>query len=330
MINFRYHLVSLVAVFLALAVGIVAGSTVIRESLVASLEANVRSAERRLDEVQQRNSDLEARLEEQAELQSQLDAEGPDVFLDGALAGTPVLFFTTDGTDGAPLDDLRRSVVSADGRVAGTVQLRDKLALEDPADVAALREVLGSTATDPDALRAELAERLGRLLTSLAWPGDQGGTTGDESVTPVNLGATQEALLDLLGDLETTGFVRLDGIDEGLALDDVRVLAYSGEGASLDDSLVLYPLLGDLADPDEPAAVAVEATAPDAEAPRGSFVGEARLDNDLRNGLSTVDDGEGFAGWAAAVLALAQLSDGRIGHYGIGEGAQRLLPAPAP
>lgn len=326
MINFRYHLVSLVAVFLALAVGIVAGSTVIRESLVSSLEANVRSAERRLDEVQATNSELEARLDERDERDAQRDEEGPDVFLGGRLAGTPVLFVTAEGVDGEPLDQMKRSVESADGRVAGVVTLRDKLALTEPDDVGALRAVLGSAATDPDELRAELAERLSRLVRGLAWPA--GPDDADEAVTPTDLGPTQEALADLLRDLETTGFVALDDVDAAPALDGVRLLAYSGAGATLDDELLLFPLLEELADADQPLVVAVESTDPGGEVPRGSFVGKARLDNDLREGLSTVDDAEGFDGWAAAVLAMEWLDDAEIGHYGIGEGAQSLLPPP--
>ena len=54
-----------------------------------------------------------------------------------------------------------------------------------------------------------------------------------------------------------------------------------------------------------------------------------RGDRRLRERLSTVDDAQVFAGWAATVLALDDLSRGRVGHYGVGDGAQRLLPAPA-
>ena len=38
MLNFRFHVVSLVAVFLALAIGIIMGSTVIDRALVDTLE----------------------------------------------------------------------------------------------------------------------------------------------------------------------------------------------------------------------------------------------------------------------------------------------------
>ena len=53
-----------------------------------------------------------------------------------------------------------------------------------------------------------------------------------------------------------------------------------------------------------------------------------RDDENLRDRVSTVDDLETFAGWASVVLALEQLAFGQTGHYGVGDGADRLLPAP--
>ena len=46
----------------------------------------------------------------------------------------------------------------------------------------------------------------------------------------------------------------------------------------------------------------------------------------LRELISTVDTLEHFEGFAAVVLALADLSDGTVGHYGLDESASRLLP----
>ena len=48
MISFRYHVISIAAVFLALVLGIVAGSTVVPGPLVDSLRANIKTADRNL------------------------------------------------------------------------------------------------------------------------------------------------------------------------------------------------------------------------------------------------------------------------------------------
>ena len=46
MISFRYHLVSIVAVFLALGLGILAGTTVINQQVVKGLKSRTKAAER--------------------------------------------------------------------------------------------------------------------------------------------------------------------------------------------------------------------------------------------------------------------------------------------
>ena len=61
MINFRYHLVSLVAVFLALAIGIIAGSTVIKESILDQTQQNLDNAEKNLKDLEDSNNKLKAR-----------------------------------------------------------------------------------------------------------------------------------------------------------------------------------------------------------------------------------------------------------------------------
>ena len=58
MIDFRYHVVSLVAVFLALAVGIVLGAGPLREELSTTLEEQVA-------ELRQERSELRAELEDE-------------------------------------------------------------------------------------------------------------------------------------------------------------------------------------------------------------------------------------------------------------------------
>ena len=50
MISLRYHIVSLVAVFLALALGIVVGSTVLQEGTVSALRATSQEVRQRSEE----------------------------------------------------------------------------------------------------------------------------------------------------------------------------------------------------------------------------------------------------------------------------------------
>ena len=58
MIDFRYHLVSIIAVFLALAIGIVVGSTALQPAVESGLRATEGLLHRRIDQVTQNNTAL--------------------------------------------------------------------------------------------------------------------------------------------------------------------------------------------------------------------------------------------------------------------------------
>src|ERR687898_2762288 len=83
MVTFRFYLVSLVAVFLALAMGVVVGSTLIDRAIVDRLDRSVESVSDRLDRQQDENAELRQELEE---LRGYADSTAPAV-VDGALDG---------------------------------------------------------------------------------------------------------------------------------------------------------------------------------------------------------------------------------------------------
>ena len=64
MINFRFHIASLIAVFLALAIGVVMGSTVIDRAIVDGLRDRINTAEKNSNQVRSDNSKLRAQIDE--------------------------------------------------------------------------------------------------------------------------------------------------------------------------------------------------------------------------------------------------------------------------
>src|ERR1700712_1176594 len=60
MINFRFHIASLIAVFLALALGVVMGSTVIDRAIVDGLRDRINTVEKNRDAERAENSQLKA------------------------------------------------------------------------------------------------------------------------------------------------------------------------------------------------------------------------------------------------------------------------------
>ena len=62
MINLRYHIVSITAVFLALGIGVAMGSTLIQRATIDTLENRLDDQKQRLEETDAENERLEAEL----------------------------------------------------------------------------------------------------------------------------------------------------------------------------------------------------------------------------------------------------------------------------
>src|SRR5207302_10817979 len=96
MINFRFHLASLIAVFLALAIGIVMGSTVVKEATVKGLRAEIHRVERSSNARQRENSALKSQVND---LQAYVRGSVPHS-VPGSLSGVTVAIVAVRGVDG--------------------------------------------------------------------------------------------------------------------------------------------------------------------------------------------------------------------------------------
>ena len=86
MIDFRYHLVSLIAVFLAIALGIVIGTTALNGQILDDLESQVDALETDKRSLEDRSQTLQSRVDSTDQFQA---AVAP-ALVEGALAGTTV------------------------------------------------------------------------------------------------------------------------------------------------------------------------------------------------------------------------------------------------
>src|SRR5690625_2878711 len=120
MINLRYHIVSITAVFLALAIGLALGSTLIQRGIVDTLETRLDELGERLDRTDGENADLRDEISDRDDFDRQV-AESRDPLLAGHLADQPVLMIAMQGTDSDTLDEIRRSLRSANALVSGTL-----------------------------------------------------------------------------------------------------------------------------------------------------------------------------------------------------------------
>jgi len=339
MINFRYHLVSLTGVFLVLALGIILGASVVDSGAVDGLRGQLGSVKADVDRVDQQNAALRRDLDGWNQFATKA---GPGV-LSGRLQGVPVLLLGMRGIDAEPVADLRDDLLSADARVQGTVWLTSKLQLDNVEDTQALSTAFGLASADAEVVRQAVFNRLATELVAADEPSRAATTVPAEVTVPTLPGVTTTLPTvairgGVLATLASLGFVSIDSPESGrfdanqpLAAGSRFVVA-SGEGADVPDPAGAIALVKALAAASGSSSrvLAVEPGKPsqgrDPEV-RGRFVGPLRAESKtLDNRVSTTNNIEDFRGRVAAVLALVDLGVGRVGHYGTGPGADRLVP----
>jgi copper transport outer membrane protein MctB len=314
-INLRYHIVSIVAVFLALAVGVVMGSTVIARSELDLLHNRQNDLEDRNKRVSRDNAAL--KQENEALRKFQEEAETP--LLAGDLAGVPVVLVGIRGIEQGPADTLREQLANAGAQSQGTIWLTRKLRLDNEADIRSLATALGIPAGSAADTRVQA---LGVLAEAI------GGTATDASPLAALRDAGFVEIEPSAASVVTTTIAGAGLPSTPASGSGTRVVVMSGAGAEVSDDEVAIPLVRAFAGI-RPGVVAVEAGT-DEPGGREVFVGPLRRDRQLTPGVSTVDDLEAFAGRAAVVVLLRQPATAPAGHYGVGPQAERELPPPVP
>jgi Copper transport outer membrane protein, MctB len=311
LINLRYHIVSLTAVFLALAVGILMGSTVLDRGTVALLESSSSQLRRNLDSYRAENERFRNELGQWRQYGDQLLASQ----VSGRLRGRQVVLVDTDVVDDATRDAVREVLRQAGAEYDGRVTFAaDRLRLEEPGDRKALADHLELDDQDPAVLQRALIEQVsGRLLHPAAVP------TNERAFAADPLTALRQANfitdLDLVDPAKqgTQPFPRAGAL----------LVVIGPSAAPLDPSAerFLVPLAGKLAVGSAQPVAAVEPTGP------ASWVGALR-DNDLVSGrVSSIDNIDIAPGQLALVQVLQQGLNGQPpGHYGSKPGATSLLP----
>ena len=120
MIDFRYHIVSLVAVFLALTLGILLGSSVIQGAVIDALEADI---SRYREERDVARAELRELREEHRSLTGLVRDEVAPWTLAGRLEGARVLYVTDGSEIPGWATHVENAVTAAGGASAGTIAL---------------------------------------------------------------------------------------------------------------------------------------------------------------------------------------------------------------
>jgi hypothetical protein len=357
-INLRYHIVSITAVFLALGIGLTLGSTFLDRVTVDTLKAQLEQLEVQVADTRERNEALDARLDRLDERDDAFASALPERLLEGRLDGVPMLVVSTRGTDEERLHQVVSALTAAGADLSGIWWLTDRWALDDEAEVRELAELLDLRTEDVDRLRRNAAIQVSELLRTASRPAPvvdapeatQEATgeaaqeaTGEAQVTDEVDGPapTEPELVALLAESGFLEYEALSGATDPTVLlpgSDARFVVVSGtatdSGAQAFATAVVEEMAAEGPVPVLAAQGEVDVDVEDEPASedgrRTTFVGPIRDGELTRDRVSTVDDLDTAAGLAALVLAVQDLAAPTIGHYGIAAGASTLLPGPAP
>jgi hypothetical protein len=312
-IDFRYHLISIIAVLLALAIGMLAGSGFLGGPLLADLR-------HRLNNIEDSNRGLQkdvALLRKTTQDDLGFAQATEPWLVQSALAGHAVVLFEPQGTNTAASDGVVSAMVDAGGTVTATINLTDKFSLSDPTSLNQLALAVHSSSGSARKVRDQTAALLGeRAAASASAP----------EIAPSKPSADSQRLESLLGQLENDGFVNTDRARDGITVPPGAlfvVLAGSIDSPPFAASSFCLNLARSI------AAHSGTVLAAEPSDSTWGFVSSVRADSGAQNSIATVDDAQTVPGAIATVLALREAMRGRIGHYGFAPGADAVIPQPA-
>jgi hypothetical protein len=308
-ISLRTHAISLAAVFLALAIGVVLGSGLLSNTLLSGLRDDKRELQNQINTLTDDKNALNEKLSAADEFDAQMS---PRIVRDALVDKTVVIFRTPDTTDD-DVEAIARLVGQAGGSVSGTVSLTQEFVDANSA------EKLLSVVNSP-------IVPAGKQLSTASV--DQGSQAGDllgiallinkDPKVQVVDDAQREAVLAALRD---TGFVTYGNQRIGAAN---TALIVTGGGLG-DDAGNRGATVARFAAGLAPHGSGAVLVGRDGSASGTAAVAVTRSDAALSAAVSTVDDIGSESGRLTTVLALGDLiNGGRTGQYGIGQGASSV------
>jgi Copper transport outer membrane protein, MctB len=332
-IDFRYHLVSIVAVFLALAIGIVLGSTELQGPAYNFLNQTTAKLQNEYDQA----SSQRDVAQQQADLGENYAQAVEPVVLHNLLAGQRLLIITEPGAPASVVTAISNAATQdAGATVTGQIALQAKFFDNSDTTLDGLNQinlamsqadniVLNTGTTYQQQAAQVIASEI--LTRTLASPATQ--QAGTQPSTSPSAGSGQDTNAQtMLTAYANEGFLTITGQPATSATLAVIVTPQTAPSDGSADPLgqLLVPVAEELAA--ESSATVVVGTS--ADSGPGSPIAVLRASS-AASKVSTVDDADFVAGQSAAIQALAvQLNGGNPGSYGFANGASAVAPSPAP
>lgn len=308
MIDFRYHIVSLISVFLALALGIVVGTTQLNGTVLSELRSQVNGLKGDKGTLQRSNRTLQQQITSDDQFAKSI----APALVSGRLTGARVLVVAAPDTDSAVVNATSSLIKQAGGTIAGTVDLTsdytDPRRSGDLKDFATGGVVPAGFTLPPTADSGVLAgSLLADVLVTRA--GVREPTSGERR--QVLAGFSSLSVLRL-------GTGSIDPADYTVIVD-----TSAAKGANPTQQVHMVTSLA-TALRARSRGVVIAGTA--ATASGQNVVAAVRGDDGLAREMSTVDNSNSATGQLTTVLALSQVAAGTSGHYGTAASAQAAAP----
>lgn len=313
-VDFRYHLISLIAVILALALGILAGSGFLGGPILNQLKRDVSNLGERARDLQGVIDSQDASLE-QAETFARAAEPG---LIQGGLAGDEIVMFQFEGSDGRLVDGVKTELTNAGAQIVSEITFTSKLALDSAPAVDELALITGTLTGETGELLDELAKLIGERASAAAADSSQAETPSTSASQRFNA---------LIEQLETSEFIEATITLQGRAVPAGAgfVVIGGSTGRAPFDVTSFGPSLGEgLSERDAPTMFVESSTS------IWELVRAIRQDIVARAETSTVDNAETTIGRIAVVMGLDQAEEGNVGHFGVQAGRTAIIPAPNP
>ena len=308
LIDIRYHVVSLIAVFFALAIGVILGAGPLKETIGSQLTGQVSQLR---EERQAMREELDVVTRELSGADQFVAATAHGIVAD-KLANRRVAVVSTGSIDADDSARLASLIADAGGEVVTTVELQPGWASSEYADsrqsyAESLAEYL------PADFNGSYDQVLGRALgLALSGSSDAFGSSlsnGARLVREILVSAELISIVDD-GDLPADLVVILDEDSVATVPADLTADELSQVEES---SAVIANTAQQLGGSAEAAVVVGQSDSP------GTLIGALRSDVNLRSAVSTVTDVHLDVGRVIAVLALSDQIGGKVGHYTLGQ-----------
>jgi hypothetical protein len=320
-IDFRYHLVSIVAVFLALAIGIVLGSTELQGHTIDALNATSNLLSGELKAAQAQSGAYQKQV---SAGETFLQTSEPRL-LGGLLTGDKLVIVTEPGAQSSVVQGIAKAAAIAGATVTGQVALQPKF-----------YDVSGATQSSLSTINNSIASPDGILLDTPANPQTAyqqqaaqliAAAIVDKSDTQLD-GLPTAAAQALLSSYAQAGYLTLSGTvtNRGTLAVIVAPQSAPSDGANDPANQVLLAIAQEFA---TASAVTMVAGDTSGSAQPGSAMSVLRSSS-VSSSVSSVDNADTTLGQITAVQAIAaQLAGAKPNSYGI-SGASAVSPSSVP